>query len=349
MDLEEALERYVDKHQVDGIAYVKNINGSYATDDDNALYTGLFLGAAAYRYAADPRSENLEPVRLGLRGVSLLTRATGEPGVLARRAMPLENAWDEFGYDFDLSRTTEGNSWGPKIQSGEVIEHDGYAVQLKTTRDQITGILFGLACVRVFCFDDPQIRDSVTQIVGDLYGAIKERGWSLRDHQWETHGTSAHQLDAPLKLLMSSLAYSCGAGEEKPSNSFFQWIPLVTIHYNTFFQNAYSHGLNAIAAHALWLLGDYHDERRGVRQWMNRIEEVVRHEWNPFWEMLLDFQMTEDGAQRQFGAGTTPYTRFFKWNRYRKELSVRQGTIGPMIDFMIVGYMHKYWTERVGA
>ena len=333
MTPEDALERYIANHQVDGIAYTRHDHGHYWTDDDNALYTGVMLGAMAYRWAADPSDEKLRAVRMCLRGTWLLMTATGHPGILTRRAMPNELLWK-----FGGSAFTEGKPTG---------EHDGYTYQLKTTRDQLTGVLFGLACVRGLMWGmDQQIDDSVTAQVAMLHSAISKRSWTLRDHNNDSHGTSAAKLDAPLRLLLKALAHSVGIIDRPGHEGFFDWIRVSTFHYNVRIQNAYSHGLNAMAAHGLWLLGDYHRHYDDVKQWMSIIESVIRHEHNPFWQMLLDFKLDEEGEWRWEESGIEPYTRFFKWNRYRKELSLRLDTQGPMIDYMVVAYMNDFWKER---
>lgn len=335
MNPEQALERYIADHQVDGIAYTRHDSGLYFTDDDNSLYTGLMLGAMAYRYAASPSPDKLEAVRMCLRGVSLLTRATGEPGVLVRRAMPSSMA-HQFGVYETLA---PGNFW-----IGKPLEESAdYIYQLKTTKDQATGILFGLACCRKLLWGvDPQINDSVSQIIHDMYRAIESRDWSLRDHKGRTHGTSAHVLDAGLKLLLQSLAYSVGAPIEKPSNSWFTYVDMMTMHYNTIFQNAYSHGLNAANQHALVLLSDFHRSDLGVVRWGERINALVHPECNPFWELLLTGKLSPIGEFRLEESGEEPYAKFFKWNKYTKELRQRDDTSGPMIDYMLVSYMRDY-------
>lgn len=331
---EQLLDRYIARHQVDGIAYTRHDHGLHWTDDDNALYTGVMLAAMAYRYAADPSEDKLEAVRMCLRGTSLLTRATGTPGVLVRRAMPA-GIIDKFGGQAYLDQ-----------KPVELI--DDYWVQFKTTKDQLTGVLFGLAACRALVWGaDAQIDESVAQQICDLYGAISDRKWSLRDHNGDTHGTSAHRLDDGLKLLLNVLAKSVGRIDVVPEESFFKYLRISTIHYNVSFQAAYSHGLNAMNSHALWLLFDWNPQRRAVARWSSRIESVVRHESNPFWQMLLDFELDTIGSQRLDESGDEVYSRFFKWNKYKKELSARLDTEGPAIDYMIVAYMRHYWEGRI--
>jgi hypothetical protein len=332
MTPEDALERYIADYQVDGIAYTRHDDGLYWTDDDNALYTGVMLGAMVYRYAADPSEDKLEAVRMCLRGTWLLITASGHSGILVRRAMPT-HLMGKFG----------GDAYGVDKPMGQ---HAGYTYQLKTTRDQITGVLFGLACARSILWGvDRQIDDSVTQQINMLYYATVARSWTVRDYYNDSHGTSASKLDAPLRLLLKALYASVNkTSTHLPREGFFDWIRLVTIHYNTTIQNAYSHGLNAMAAHALWLMSGHHAHHREVKQWMSIIESVVRDEHNPFWEVLLDFRLCPIAEGRLDEAGEEPYTKFFKWNRYKKELTSRLHTSGPMIDYMVVSYMRDYWS-----
>jgi hypothetical protein len=330
---EELLERYISDHQVDGVPYTRHSHGLYWTDDDNALYTGLMLGAMAYRWAADPSDDKLDAIRMCLRGTDLLLRATGDPGVLVRRAMHRDQI-KEFGGAAYLDQK-------PCELIGD------YWVQLKTTRDQVTGVMFGLTCcIALVRGADPMIDEAVDRQVKALYTALKRRQWSLRDHNYETHGTSAHKLDAGLRLLIRVMAKAIGAEGEVETESWFDWQWITTAHYNVSFQAAYSHGLNAINAHALWLLRPWNPQYRQTKRWMSRIESVVRDEFNPFWQMLLDFRLSPEGDIRLMEAGEEIYSRFFRWNRYKKELTMRQDTEGPGIDYMIVAYMAAYWDGR---
>ncbi len=338
MTLEEALQNYIARHQVDGVAYTRHAHGLYWTDDDNALYTGLMLGAMAYRYAADPSPDKLDAVRLCLRGVSLLTLATGTRGVLVRRAMPRSMA-PQFGLNYPLA---EDNYWKTKP-----LETRGeYTFLLKTTKDQVTGILFGLsACRKLLAGVDAQIDDSMGTIIADLHHAITEREGSLRDHNYETHGTSAHKLDAPLRLNLEALAYSVGIIDEKPSENWFNHVRLYTAHYNTYIQNAYSHGLNAMTSHALTLLEEYHLNGTGVAQLSQKIDRVIREESNPLWELLLRGDTSDEGDLRLDELSESPYSRFFIWNKYRAEITERADTSGPQIDYMLAGFMREFHRE----
>lgn len=331
---EQLLDRYLDRHQVDGVAYTRHDHGLYWTDDDNPLYTGVMLAAMAYRYGAAPSPDKLEEIRLCLRGTSLLMNATPVPGVLVRRAMYIDDI-DKFGGEAYLLQ--------------KPIERIGdYYVQFKTTKDQITGVLFGLAACRSIVWGaDAQIDEAIARQITDLRRAIMARGGSLADHEGRTHGTSAHKLDAPLQLLLDVLAYSVGAIDEVPHQRWFDWLWLVTIHYNVRIQNAYSHGLNAMTAHSLMLLADFNPQYDECFAWADRIYDVIRHEQNPFWQMLLVFGLNGPGETRFDESGDEVYTRFFKWNKYRKELSARLQTEGPGIDYMIVAYMRRYFEEEI--
>jgi len=330
---EKLLARYTDRHQIDGIAYTRHTSGMYWTDDDNALYTGVMLGAMAYRWAANPSEDKLDAIRMCLRGTGLLLGAAREPGVLVRRAMPNELIRDFGGAAYLDQKPCELIS--------------GYWVQLGTTRDQATGILFGLACcVALVRGADPQIDEAVDRQVQQFYVAVKRRGWSLADHNFETHGTTAHRLDAGLRLLVRVLAKAVGACGKVTPEPWFDWIRLVTAHYNVSFQSAYSHGLNAMNAHALILLEPWNPQYAQTKQWASRIEWVIRDEFNPFWQMLLDFKLSHEGDMLLMEAGDEIYTRLFRWNRYRNELTMRTGTEGPGIDYMVVAYMNQYWDWR---
>ena len=226
--LKEVEEQYQKFNQVHGVSFVALPNWRYASDNDNALYTGMYLGAAAYRYAGAPTAANQMKVEAALEGIKLLTTVSGTPGVLARWAFPLRNSWELIGYHKIKSLESETNTFGQRIREGQMYERGEYAFQTKTTKDQISGVLFGLTAAWTFV---PRVRPRVKQIVSDLAKRFDDTNWSLKDHEWKT-GTSAHKLDSPLKLIVKSL-YAATHETGVPVKSWwFRFIWLTTLHYN---------------------------------------------------------------------------------------------------------------------
>jgi hypothetical protein len=345
-------EEYQQGNQVNGVTFVRHkdkINGEihYATDNDNALYTGLYLAAASYRYAVEPSQENVMAVLKALSGIRLLTTVTGTPGVLVRWVFPLEDSYARIGYDSEKSLEHVGNSYGDLIRSGQLNERSGYAFYTKTTRDQIGGVLFGLTAAYELV---EAARPLVKKTIGELHARFLETNWSLEDHEGKT-GTSAHKLDAPNKLVVKALYRRAHGSGDKPKAWFFRFIWLVTIHYNRWITNTYSFGLNLFDAHSLMLLNKDHKEAKGARTWHNRLWRFVRKDKNPHFEALhlaaTGEPISTEAMANLERRGEEPYRKFFSWSRPPKDWwsdgnDVRRG---PGIDVLLPYWMNEFYRD----
>lgn len=349
---------YQRRHNVDGVSFVTYKDGRLATDDDNALFTGLYLAAAAFRYASTPHSEeNLKAVYGVLEGIYLLTSVSGTPGVLVRQAFPLEDSWNRIGYDPVMSMVP-GNTFGQRIRDGYLFhgEHQGkdYAFLTRTTKDQITGVLFGLTCAWHLVPSVRQSHSTLFKIVDDLWQRLNKTNYSLRDHTGSTHGTTAHMLDEPLKVCMKAL-YKAVINRTAPKpdswffNPFMNW--LMTLHYNRTIQNTYSYNLNLLMAHALMMMEPWHSCDAGVRQWRKRLYGMVEKDSNPHFEMLSLEALTPGGRDNLWRRMNVPYHKGFCWGRDPEEWfadSPSSNKIGPGIDLLLPYWMNAYYQEHQG-
>jgi hypothetical protein len=347
--LETLYSKYKNNHTFMNIAYVNNENNTFATDDDNALYTGIALAVAVKRWSVCETSDSRQDVTLALRGVYNLLNGTPVSGVVCRRVMPLsESTYELFGYHKHRSIARK-DSWADKILSGQVVEIGDKVVVLKATKDQITGILFGLSMVIAYCKQLPAEYAMARSMINNLYFACKERGWGVSDHQFKTHGSSAWKLDAPLRLLLKTLKAVANGEPEKHREWMFIPVAYLSFYYNTFIQNAYSHQLNAMVAHCLYLFRSNHLHAKHVYRWKALIYKTINKEFNPFWELLLVGNVSTKGFSRFEFRLMNPYQKFFSWNKYEKELTPRVGTNGPELDSLIVGWwileQRKYGNE----
>lgn len=325
---------------VNGIIYVRTVQSTYATDDDNALYTGIALAASVYRWMNEPSDRTVDNIHSCLKGIEILISSTPERGVLARRVMPMNKiTFHAFGYD-KVESVKRDDYWADRIISGQLIEYNGNAVLLKATKDQITGILYGLSVFMKYCTELTELSVLARQIISDLYKATRDRGWRVTDHNRNSHGSTATKLDAPLRVLLKALHHAA-IGGDKPYEISFVATAYLSIHYNTWIQNAYSHQLNAMAAHSLDLMSDHHQHKKHVKHWKRVIYSVIKEEFNPFWELLLTDRVSTGGMSRYRHRRDNPYTKFFSWNRYKHELKHRYGTVGPQLDTVVVGW----WNE----
>lgn len=325
---------------VEGIVYVRTVQSTFATDDDNALYTGIALAAAVYRWKCQPSERAEQHIRSCLDAIATLTSSTPVAGVLARRVMPLDKlTFSSFGYD-KVESVKRGDYWSSRILSGQLIEYDGKAVLLKATKDQLTGVLYGLSVFMRYCKSLTLETMLAKRIIMNLHEAIRQRGWRVTDHNGDKHGSTATKLDAPLRVLLKAL-FHASVGGEKPYEFSFIATAYLSFHYNKHIQNAYSHQLNAMAAYSLGLMSEHHHHSKHVDHWKKVIYRVIKDENNPFWELLLTGKISNSGLARYRYRRDNPYTKFFSWNRYENELKHRYGTVGPQLDTIIVGW----WNE----
>jgi len=354
--------RYHRDHSVSGVSFVayrEPPGNRLATDDDNALYTGLHLAAMSYRHQVfyidrfrrpgqNSRDQSIAFVHDALDGIELLTTVTGTPGVLVRQVFPLDGAWARIGYDPVASLMGSGNTFGDRIREGRIYhgEFNGedHVFLTKTTKDQISGVLFGLTCAWKFV---PEVRWRVKEIVSDLWDRMQVTDYSLVDHRGNTHGTSAHKLDAPLRVCLDAL-YSAAVKPygDRPDSVFFNpcinWI--MTLHYNRTIQNTYTYNLNLMIAHSLMLLNPFHDCGSGVRRWRDKLHSMVEHDNNPHFDLLAGHTQLSPASYNSLKRRINePYYKGFCWSRDPDEwFGVYSDKIGPGIDAMLPYWMMRY-------
>ncbi len=345
--IEEIENQYQERHQVGGVSFVtlKMEPLRYGTDDDNAIYTGMYLAAASYRQACDPSQKNLDAVLGALAGLRLLTSVSGTPGVLARWAFPLENSFNLIGYDKEKSLLGD-NSYGDKIRMGILYENGDHAFITKTTKDQFSGVVFGLTVAFKLV---PEAHDGVAEIVQDLITRLKETKWSLVDHEGRTK-TSAHKIDAPQKLILKSL-HNATTGSKKRESSWFFWcVGLTTIYYNRLITRTFSYNLNAMEAHSLFLLRDHHKEKKGVIKWVKKIHRMMKKDNSPYFDVMHKAVTGEKLSDASLGNLSKridqPYYKFFCWSKDPERWwVVNNNSDGPGIDTLLPYWMFIYYNK----
>jgi hypothetical protein len=344
-------KRYQDKHQVDGISFVSikqpdEWGDRYATDDDNAVFTGMYLAAASYRYATTGKKEDLRAVMGALQGIRLLTNVSPVAGMLARWAFPLENAWDRIGYDPVMSLKSETNTYGQHIKSGRLYTGKGYAFLTKTTRDQLSGVLFGLTAAFTHV---REARPVVELIISSMYHRLKYTGWSLVDHAGKT-GTSAHKVDAAQRLVVKSLYNAATENGKRERSMFMRFIWFTTAHYNRIFTRTFSFSLNAMDAHSLFLLSDFHKEGKGTLRWIKRIQSFMKCDDNPHFDALYYAATGEPVSFRSkmnlHKRMRNNYPAFFSWQKdpdsWWGESETKEGPgIDALLPYWIIEHSRK--------
>ena len=229
---------YQRNHQVNGIPF-QAYRSDLSLDDpdfkgnggDSMIFGGHKLAADVFRYATVSTTENLDKVMQSLRGMYILTHATGTPGVLARCAFPADRA-NEWKYP---------EKWGHRIENGFV--HTGpvftdpfdstktigpMIYYTRATKDQLTGLLFGLA-VTLEIMPEAQIGtpemqakvdlciQTVNTIMEDVYTYLENNNFTIVDEKGE-NDTNADVVDE-LMLLQVLAVYRITSLSTNPAKA----------------------------------------------------------------------------------------------------------------------------------
>jgi len=159
----------------------------YTRGGDSAIWTGHFLAAEAFRYAATQSPDSLASVRSLVQSVSDLVRVTGT-GLLARVLFPADSPW--------LPAVREEEQHHGAYQT----ELDGRPVVWigNTSRDQYLGVFSGLSVA----FEHvPQVRDEVRSVVTQALEFLLDKNWAVRMPGGETSTVFWQRVDQRLALL----------------------------------------------------------------------------------------------------------------------------------------------------
>ena len=357
---------YWKDHQVDGITFCRWMHDSgyygYDTGADNALATGLYLAAASYRFSMARNIPNLNKMLDTLRGIHLLTHITSKPGVLVRLAFPLEDSYKKIGYD--RNNQDETNTWTRRRLEGTLYQNATRFYYTKTTRDQLTGIVYGLAIAwnainAKWQITAPQaakvenVRIVIKEIVDDLVSRLKETDWSLEDHTGFVGKTNANKPNTQLRYALLLLQSRINANE-KPKQYrmrmklFFRFVGLHTFYYGLT-RNMYAFNLRYMIAHTLFMLG----ERDGAKSWLYRLSKFTKSEDNPFFvyiEKASELGVSDERLKRadyQYNRliDVGGHNSFFAWQKEKEEAreNGEYGRYGPNIDIILPHWMKKYY------
>jgi hypothetical protein len=265
---------------------------AYNNGGDSALFTGYALATYVYKYKVTGKAEDLFSVIRSLRGVYILTHVTGTPGVIARAAFPADNPgpW----------RFPE--SWGSRIERGFVgtgpahqlpgTDWDSYmrsypsmTYYTRATRDQLTGLLFGLTVAwhELTDLDNDQIvaiRSVVAEVSNDLYNHLRAHDFNIRDEKGENM-TNADDVTNFMKLQLLAL-YRFTAPENKRERIKEKYetqrrfcLNVGSLEFWNVFNNYsqyYAWNLRYARAYSVWMLEDSqrHKEKLAsyIKKWL---------------------------------------------------------------------------------
>ena len=189
---------------------------------DTALFNGIHLAGLVAKYGATGDPSVLREVGAAVDAMYALTHLAGVPGLLTRYAVPLDRARESrVGTDRDRHERTTfmhvyyrapgracpeyahvtsivggrdglapvGRSPAGHLLTGETLYGDHF-LYTRTSRDQLTGVVFGLAfAMKAFEAPAPAadrelwsaIRRTLAGTAIDLYGYLRGHAWTMED------------------------------------------------------------------------------------------------------------------------------------------------------------------------
>jgi hypothetical protein len=216
---------YQKNHQVEGIIWqairsdpsLKDPD-QYGSGGDSCIFGGHKLATDVFHYATMGGTKNLDKALQSLRGLYILTHVTGTPGVFARAAFPAhrKEEWcypENWQHRIDNGFVHEGPSLEDPFNPGHSITPMIYYT--RATKDQLTGLLFGLAVAWEYLEDGPFVEDEdsekidhakivIATIVEDVYNHLRAYCFSIRDEKGE-NDTNADDVNGLMLLQLLSL------------------------------------------------------------------------------------------------------------------------------------------------
>lgn len=182
---------YQERFSPYGITLEIDSNGAYHEYGDSAMWTGTYLGGAAYYYAVTREPFAEKSLKKALAGTTKLREITGVPGLIAR------------GYELDESAGKRDEPYikiNPADNSYLVEEgkYKGWRFRGTASRDQFTGVLWGNATVYDL-FDEPELSNEAAANI-----------LSMATHIWDNE---MHIVDVDGKPTRHGIMSGYGLGE----------------------------------------------------------------------------------------------------------------------------------------
>jgi hypothetical protein len=262
----------------------------YSNGGDSALYTGYMLAASVYKYKVTKSEVDLFSVMRSLRGLYILTHATGTPGVISRAAFPatLPELWSY--PEHWQSRIARGFvSTGPehKPTVGDWTDflrsYPAMTYYTRATRDQLTGVLFGLivAWNELTDLDNEKIvamRTVIKEISNDLYAHLRVNDFMIVDEKGE-NDTNADDVTGFLKLQLLALYRKTASKErqariqEKYEDQAGWSLSFSGLEFWNVFNNYnqyYAWNLRYARAYSAWLLEDDSNRKQKIADYIEK-------------------------------------------------------------------------------
>src|SRR5262249_43598077 len=139
----------------------------YTRCGDSAIWTGHYLAAESFRYRVTRSPDALANVVKAERGLRALVDITG-PDLLARCLVPVDSPWAP-------GITQEEQHHGVYLGN---LDRQGYFWIGDTSRDQYSGVMFGLG-VAYDMVDDSLVRREVAALTTRLVDFLRHNNWTI--------------------------------------------------------------------------------------------------------------------------------------------------------------------------
>ncbi|HEX6057715.1 MAG TPA: hypothetical protein VFZ11_01765 [Gemmatimonadaceae bacterium] len=162
----------------------------YSRAGDAAIWTGHYLAAEAIRWRVTGDPDALDNARAALDGIRGLVEVTGN-GLLARFALPVTSPWVE-------SVTAEEGAKHGRYEG--TVGGEPYYWFGNTSRDQYSGVFFGLAIAHD-AIDDDAVRAEIRAVVSRMLDFLLRNGWNVRMPDGSYSTTFLQRPDQQLAFL----------------------------------------------------------------------------------------------------------------------------------------------------
>jgi len=302
-------------HVADGVFWQATRTSSdsppdlYGSGGDSLLFTGDYLAACSYRYGVTRSTADLDKAIDALRGIYILTHASGAPGSLMRCAFQTGEEekfsspehWEKikaegFGYD---GPSDIDDPFNPGQKFPQMTFYS------RVTRDQVTGLVYGLSVFwEVVTTDDVattadlnkinQARDILAQTIHAVYAKLRADDWNIRDQTGRNDTSSDHIGKDLLRLGLLSLYRKTITDQTRAKRiqgdyedvlspiKILGFFPADPFNRFSNSQQYYAWNLRFTRAAAVWITADDDDKQMiadYIRKWLYKSVKGHKNAW----------------------------------------------------------------------
>ncbi len=285
-------EHYWKYNQVEGVVWpgwrsdsALEFPDRYGTGGDGSIFTGLALATYALEYGVVGGDDARDRAIKTLRGLYWLTHAAGR-GVIARCVFPIADG-DKWGYpgsrwekypDFMKKSAALTTPWEKTLPEG--------FYYTRATKDQLTGILFGLSTAWVALKDVMGAKELIATIVEDLRAHLVKHDWKIRNEDGENN-TSSDSVTRLLRVTFNAL-YRHTATISNPAGAVEAEMEYVAnfrvrsienaVNISNNYSQYYAHNLRMMRGFSIWLLEIDPERRKECKEFI--VKDVWRYTKN---------------------------------------------------------------------